>query len=214
MSRRHHIEPFGTISVMPVAKGMALDPARTRDTIVQAATGVLYQRGLDGAGIAELCARAGVSKETLYRHFGSKDGLIEAVLQARSDKVAGWLRDAAAAAGDDPARQLAAVFDALGRWYAEPGFRGCAIVNAAVQHHAGPARPVAATHLGRHLDLLTAIAARAGAANPAMLGRQLLMLVEGATVVADHHQGPEAAHHARLAALTLLRANTTHPAAG
>ena len=27
----------------------------------------------------------GASKETLYRHFGSKDGLIEAVLEARSD---------------------------------------------------------------------------------------------------------------------------------
>lgn len=196
---------------MPVAKGTTLDPARTRAAILQIATGLLYERGIDGAGVAELCARAGVSKETLYRHFGSKDGLIEAVLQARSDRVVRWLQDAAAAAGDDPVRQLAAVFDALGRWYAEPGFRGCAIVNAAVQHHTGPARSVAARHLGRHLELLTAIAARAGAADPAALGRQLLMLVEGATVVADHRDAPDAARHARLAALTLLRASTSHP---
>jgi hypothetical protein len=34
------------------------------------------------------------------------------------------------------------------------------------------------------------------------------MLVEGATVVADHHDAPDAARHAKLAALTLLRANT------
>jgi AcrR family transcriptional regulator len=193
---------------MPVAKGTALDPARTRAAIIQAATGVLYEQGLDGTGIAELCARASVSKETLYRHFGSKDGLIEAVLQARSDQVVHWLRDAATAAGTDPSRQLAAVFDALGSWYAEPGFRGCAIVNAATQHHADPARPAAARHLARHLDLLTDIAARAGATDPALLGRQLLILVEGATTVADHNGAPETAQQAKLAALTLLRAST------
>lgn len=193
---------------MPVAKGTALDPARTRATIVKAAAGLFYERGLDGVGTAELCARAGVSKETVYRHFGSKDGLIEAVLQKRSDRVVRWLQDAVTAAGDDPARQLAAVFDALGRWYAEPGFRGCAIVNAAVQHHTGRPRPLAARHLARHLDLLTTIAARAGAADPAALGRQLLMVVEGATVVADHGGGPGAAQQAKHAALTLLRAST------
>lgn len=194
---------------MPVPKGMTIDPSRTRAAIIRSATALLYDRGLDGTATTELCARAGVSKETLYRHFGSKEGLIQAVLDERSDQVTRWLQDAATTAGDDPARQLAAVFDALGRWYAEPAFRGCAIVNAAVQHHAGPARSVAARHLGRHLDLLTGIATRAGAADPAILGRQLLMLVEGATVVADHHGAPDAARYAKLAALSLLRASTT-----
>jgi AcrR family transcriptional regulator len=41
---------------------------------------------------------AGVPKETLYRHFGWKDGLIEAVLDARSDRVVRWLQDAAGGA--------------------------------------------------------------------------------------------------------------------
>jgi AcrR family transcriptional regulator len=191
---------------MPVAKGMSLDPARTRASIARVASGVLYDRGIDAAAVAEICAQAGVSKETLYRHFGSKDALIDAVLQARSDRVVDWLRDAVAAAGDDPAAQLGAVFDELGAWYAEPGFRGCAIVNAAAQRHAGPTGALAARHLGRHLELLTDIAARAGAPDPGALGRQLLMLVEGATVLADHCGTPGAGHDAKLAALTLLRA--------
>src|SRR3954467_4026140 len=98
---------------MPVPKGSTIDPARTRAAILEAATPVLYERGLDGIGVAELCARTGVSKETLYRHFGTKDGLVEAVLGARSDRVVRWLADAAAAAGDDPSDQLSALFDAL-----------------------------------------------------------------------------------------------------
>jgi AcrR family transcriptional regulator len=192
---------------MPVAKGMSLDPARTRASIARVASGILYDRGIDAVGIAEICAQAGVSKETLYRHFGSKDALVEAVLQARSDRFVRRLHDAVAAAGDDPAEQLGAVFDELGSWYSESGFRGCAIVNAAAQRHAGPTGELAARHLGRHLEMLTGIAARAGAADPYVLGRQLLMLVEGATVVADHGGGPGAARDAKLAALTLLRAS-------
>jgi AcrR family transcriptional regulator len=193
---------------MPVAKGTALDPARTRAAILAVATDVLYEHGLDGVGVAELCRRIGISKETLYRHFGSKDGLVRAVLEARSDRVIRWLHDAVAAAGSDPAARLGAVFDALGRWYAEPTFRGCGIVNAAAQHHDDPVRAVAVRHLNRHVELLHDIAVAAGANDPRTLARQLLILVEGATVLADHHGATDAAGHARSAALTLLRAAT------
>ncbi|TMR92353.1 TetR/AcrR family transcriptional regulator [Nonomuraea basaltis] len=193
---------------MPVAKGSTIDPERTRAAILEAATFMLYERGLDGIGVAELCTRLGVSKETLYRHFGTKDGLVQAMLEARSDRVVSWLAEAVAAAGEDPADQLAAVFDALQQWYDEPAFRGCAMVNAAAQHHVEAVRAITTRHLGRHLDLLTGIAARAGAADPHLLGRQLLMLVEGATVVAAHQDPAEAGGHARRAALTLLSAAT------
>jgi len=191
---------------MPVAKGSTIDPARTRAAIVEAAGPLLYERGIDGVGVAELCTRLGVSKETLYRHFGTKDGLVRAVLEERSERVHGWMAAAVEAAGDDPADQLAAVFDALGRWYREPAFRGCAMVNAAAQHHDDPVRAVTGRHLDRYLDLLSGIAARAGAADPDGLGRQLLMLVEGATVVAAHHGVADTAAQAREAALALLAA--------
>lgn len=191
---------------MPVPKGAALDPARTRAAILEMATDVLYERGLDGVGVAELCGRIGISKETLYRHFGSKDGLVRAVLEARSDRVIRWLHAAVAAAGSDPADQLGTVFDVLGRWYSEPTFRGCGIINAAAQHHDDPVCVIAMRHLNRHIELLHAIAVAAGASDPCALARQLLILVEGATVVADHHGEYDAAVHARSAALTLLRA--------
>ncbi len=56
----------------------------------------------------------------------------------------------------------------------KPGFRGCAIMDAAAQHHvAADVRGIAARHLERYLDLL---AARAG--DPAFVrcGRGLLGL--------------------------------------
>ncbi|WP_410607714.1 TetR/AcrR family transcriptional regulator [Amycolatopsis sp. lyj-109] len=191
---------------MPVSKGSTIDPGRTRAAILQAATRVLYERGLDGVGVAELCTRLGVSKETLYRHFGSKDGLVQAVLEARSDRVVRRLTDAVVAAGEDPAGRLIALFDVLQGWYDEPAFRGCGLLNAAAQHHTDPVRAITARHLGRYLDLLTEIAEGAGAADPLRLARQLLILVEGATVVADHHNPAHTGELAREAALTLLAA--------
>ncbi|WP_033260919.1 TetR/AcrR family transcriptional regulator [Amycolatopsis vancoresmycina] len=190
---------------MPVAKGSTIDPDRTRAAILHEATQVLYERGLDGIGVAELCGRLGVSKETLYRHFGTKDGLVQAVLEARSDRVVQWLTGVVRQAGD-PAGRLAALFGALQRWYEEPGFRGCGLLNAAAQHHTAPVRAVAARHLGRYLDLLTEIAVAAGVADPPRLARQLLIIVEGATAVADHHDHRHAGEDARQAALTLLAA--------
>jgi len=196
---------------MPVAKGATLDPAQTRAGILRAATHLLYQRGLDGIGVAELCATIGVSKETLYRHFGSKDGLVRAVLEARSDSIMRWVRDAVATAGEDPMDQLSAVFDALARWHDTPTFRGCAILNAATQRHDGPARTVARQHLERQLDVLTGIARRAGAVDAVNVAKQMLALRVGATVLADHHGDADAAQLAKQAALALLRSAAPAP---
>ncbi|WP_030519057.1 TetR/AcrR family transcriptional regulator [Nocardia rhamnosiphila] len=191
---------------MPVAKGSTIDPARTRAAVIDAAAPLLYDRGIDGVGVAELCKRLGISKETLYRHFGTKDGLVHAVLEARSDRVIAWLTAAAAAAGGDPADRLAAVFGALGEWYLEPDFRGCAMINAATQHYEPEVRAITARHLDRCLALFTDIAARAGSAAPDDLGRRLLFLMEGATAVAAHRGPDHVREQACTAALSLLNA--------
>lgn len=192
---------------MPVPRGSSLDPERTRSVILQSATRTFYERGLDSVGMAELCTLAGVSKETVYRYFGSKHGLIEAVLEARSSRVWRWLTRTVEAAGDEPVKQLIAVFDAFRGWYSEPRFRGCGIVNAASQQHDAAPAMIARRHLHRYLGLLTEIAMRAGAADPTGLGRQLLILLEGATLTADHLSDPGMADDARAAAVALLQAS-------
>jgi AcrR family transcriptional regulator len=58
------------------------DPERTRAAILAAATAEFSAKGLDGARVDEIAARAGVNKRMIYHYFGDKDGLYLAVLEA------------------------------------------------------------------------------------------------------------------------------------
>lgn len=82
--------------------------------------------GLAGVTVDDIAAEAGVAKGTVYYNFGSKDGLIEALLRYGVDELAGRLREAieaADAAGGDPPAGLAAMVDAALAFVEEyPGF--------------------------------------------------------------------------------------------
>ena len=48
---------------------------RKRAAILQAASDVFLANGYVGASMDDVAARAGVSKQTLYKHFGDKETL-------------------------------------------------------------------------------------------------------------------------------------------
>ena len=54
-----------------------------RLAILEAAKGVFLERGYVAASMAEVSARVGGSKQTLYNYFGSKDDLFVAVMLER-----------------------------------------------------------------------------------------------------------------------------------
>jgi AcrR family transcriptional regulator len=58
----------------------------------------------------EIAAEAGITKPILYRHFGDKDGLYEALTRRYVDDLASALRPAVQA--EDPRSRLAAAIDA------------------------------------------------------------------------------------------------------
>ena len=57
--------------------------------------------GLERASLDAIASEAGVSKMTIYNNFGSKEGLFEAVIQERTDRVMG---DSAEVDALDPLR--------------------------------------------------------------------------------------------------------------
>jgi AcrR family transcriptional regulator len=61
--------------------GQKRDPERTRQRIMAAATHEFATKGLAGARIADIAARAGANKRMLYHYFGDKEALFLAVLE-------------------------------------------------------------------------------------------------------------------------------------
>ncbi len=108
--------------------------------------------------------------------------------------------------GGTPREQLLAVFDWLGRWFAEPGFRGCAFVNSLGELGATtPAVAAAARHHKEEFGgYLAGLAEAAGA--PPTTAVHLTLLAEGAITAAAVHGDPTAAADAKQAARILLDA--------
>jgi AcrR family transcriptional regulator len=67
-------------------QAMRADAARNRDKVVEAAREAFRTRGYD-APLDDIAKAAGVGAGTLYRHFPTRDSLIDAVMQAWVDRV-------------------------------------------------------------------------------------------------------------------------------
>ncbi len=55
--------------------------ARTRSRLIRAGVQVFDRKGYDAASVREIVELAGVTKPALYYHFGSKEGLLLAILK-------------------------------------------------------------------------------------------------------------------------------------
>jgi AcrR family transcriptional regulator len=154
-----------------------------RDRLVAAAERLFYADGIHAVGVDRLCAEAEVSKRSLYQHFGGKDDVIVAMLEARGAALRA-LGDPGSTA--TPRERVLGVFDALERAAADDGFRGCPFVGAATELK-DPTHPAART-ARTYKEALTAYfeerVREAGAADPESLALQLTLLFDGASAYA------------------------------
>jgi AcrR family transcriptional regulator len=82
---------------------------RRREELLDVADRVIQERGT-GVSMDEIASEAGITKPVLYRHFGDKDGLYEALTRRYVDDLTDALQPAVAA--DEPRTRLAAAIDA------------------------------------------------------------------------------------------------------
>lgn len=184
--------------------------ARTRrkrgyEKLLKTARRLFYQRGFHAVGISEIISEAGVARMTLYNNVTSKEALVETIIRHASDDVMAWL-ELGASSTLAPGQRLLALFDLFEGWFKEPGFQGCLFAKAAAEFpaHDHPVHRAAADHKRRLFEFLEEIAKDAGAAQPAMLAEQLLLLLEGATALAQQTGALIAARRAQRAAEQLI----------
>lgn len=179
---------------------------RTRTRLLDAADELLFDHGVVATPVDAILERAGVSPATLYRAYGSKEGLVAAALERRQrDWLAVW--DEAVAQAPDDVSRLLAVFDALDHFRSRPhGARWCAFLGTSAEYADPP--PVLAAAIHRDTDdlrtRLTALAEPVAGRRAAELAEALLLVVSGDLAMRLRTGRPTEATGARAIAETVV----------
>ncbi len=164
--------------------------------IIAAVERLFDTNGFVATGMDRLTQASDVSSRTLYKHFGSKTGLMTAVLSARDARFLRRL----------DVRGVVALFDALEDWMRVEGTRGCLFLRTAGEtggRDAGITAVIYAHKKALHRRLGEIVEVEVGRTDED-LAEQILFLFEGATAEAIY-RGPEVVSTARTAAEALIR---------
>jgi AcrR family transcriptional regulator len=169
---------------------------------------LFYNEGIRAVGINRVLAAADTPIMTLYRNFGSKDGLVEAYLRRRDERVREKFDTQVAERATNGRDKILAVFDVLGEVFEDPQYRGCAFINASVEFVPSdhPIKAIAVAHKDAVRARFAEYAQEAGAEDPDSLATRLMLVMDGAFVAADMRGDASVAREARAAAEALLNA--------
>ncbi len=155
----------------------------TSNKIVAAALLVFENNGFHAAGVDLLSEAAGVTKRTLYKHFPSKELLIDAALELRHQRFLASLRDhvTTVAVSDRPVSYIAFIAGLAAR----SEFRGCTGINAAAEYPLLQQNPhkLADQHKAEVRALLLALCVEGGAKDSGAVADALFLIGEGLIVV-------------------------------
>ncbi|MFI1813547.1 TetR/AcrR family transcriptional regulator [Streptomyces sp. NPDC020422] len=163
----------------------------TREKLIRAAEQVFADKGVDGAQLRDVVSLAGQGNPSAVQyHFGSRAGLLDAVMagrQLRTEQVLAPLLDAAA---DEPHALVAALVTAEASELRTDRGRRCLRISAQLSHESGvrtrtPHPTLAGTGYWRLIERLEACLAAAGLPLPLRLERLDLALTVVGAAMAD-----------------------------
>jgi AcrR family transcriptional regulator len=162
-----------------------------RERILDASGRLFYRSGFHSVGVDTIVAESGITKMTMYKHFPSKDHLITAYLERYEQNFWNWF-EAEIKGINDPAEQLIAFFEAIGKMVSSPQCLGCTFQSVAVEFPSPEhmAHKAAIEYKQRVIERFRLLAKQAGLNAPLKLAHQLLLLMDGAWISARLH-GPE-----------------------
>jgi AcrR family transcriptional regulator len=158
-----------------------------RDRILDAAYELFSRNGIQAVGIDAVISRSGVARQTLYRHFASKQDLVLAFLERREDQwTRRWLEDEVLRRADDPAGRLLAIFDVFGEWFGRADFEGCSFINVMLEHPdpGDPIHRASVSYLAGIRAFVEGLAREAGIADAQDFAQQWHILMKGSIVAA------------------------------
>ena len=160
----------------------------TRQQIIQAACQIFYKKGFHACGVELLAQQAGVTKRTLYAHFGSKDALITAVLDYRHEQFITKMQSALNRQTNK--RPDHAYLDFIVAWTHEPNFSGCLFIHACAEFGDTQSAPnqAAVAHKRQIRNILCERLITLGVENAQTVADTAFLIGEGMIAVAQTGQ--------------------------
>lgn len=172
-----------------------------RDAILAAADQLFSAQGYGLTGVDALANAAGVTKRTLYKQFGSKEGVFVAWLRLRDHRTRGAIMGAVAGASDQPIGQLLALFSILATLAGKPDFHGCPFSRALIEFGAAEVESAGRLIAAEHKAALTAWFGErlesAGVPDVTAITEEIATLYEGTLTRMAITRSPQAALAAR-----------------
>src|SRR2546421_6305091 len=174
------------------------DRPNAHDALLGATSELTYARGITGTGVDAIAARAGVTKRTLYQHFGSKDRLVAEALNDRNRRALLALETNARRRSEETGELvILALFDVIENALRTKTKAGCAFINASLEINrpGHPVREAALAHLHAREGLVHQLLVEAGE-DDTDLTAQVVLLVDGAYAVGGAPPDPTSARPA------------------
>lgn len=175
------------VESLPAASGDATRPVRPPyERLIEAATRLFCRYGVNSVGVDAIVAAADTAKTTLYKLFGSKEGLVEKVLEREGQVWRAWFLKEIDGPGGAPMERLMRIGPALRNWFDREDFYGCPFINAVGESDKADdrMRNLALAHKKVVLQRLTELCADAGLKNAAQTAHTLGLVIDGAIVAA------------------------------
>jgi len=167
---------------------MATSEARER--LLRTASELFYTEGIHAVGVDRIVEQAGVTRATFYRHFPSKEDLVQAYLAREDDLLRGAF---AGIEGLPPEQQLEGAIQGIADDISRNHTRGCPFINASAEYPdaASPVRTLISGHREWFRSTLEGALSAAGHPDAADRARALVLLRDAA-LVGGYLDGPEA----------------------
>lgn len=187
--------------------------APPRDRLIEAATRLFCRYGVNSVGVDAIVEAAGTAKTTLYKVFGSKDGLVEAVLEREGRAWRTWFLSEIDGPGGAAGERLRRIGPTLKSWFERPDFYGCPFINAVGESDKADdrMRTLAIAHKKVVLERLAALCDEAGVTEAHETAHTLGLIIDGAIVAALVTRDPAVADTASRACAAILAGAAAGP---
>lgn len=170
---------------MRPSRVMRLPP---RERILDAAEHLFFHEGIRRVTLDAIAARAETTKVAVYRHFGSKEALVQEWLRIVTAQYAEAQDRLAAEYPEEPKAQLLAHVRSVAEGLGATSYRGCPFINslAELPDADDPARKIIEAHKARQADRMRSLCRRIGLKDPEVAAARVTFLLEGAQVSAQN----------------------------